>query len=671
MKFFAMEPHKHYLSHRSGKHLQIHHAHHQMIRDFKKRFWIALILTFPVLILSPTIQSFLHYELTFPGAQYSVWIIASIIFFYGGWPFFKGFYREVIHKNPGMMTLIAVAVAVAYFYSALIVFGVHGRLFFGEVATLIDIMLLGHWLEMKSVLSASRSLEMLIQLMPSVAHIVKGKTTENVDIRDLQVNDVVLVKSGERVPADGKIVEGESFLDESMLTGESKPVRKKAGDQTIGGSVNSSGVLKVQIERMGEDSYLSKVIALVGKAQRDTSKNQRLADSAARWLTFIAILVGTVTLLTWLFLGRDFSFSLERMVTVMVIACPHALGLAIPLVVAISTTLSAQKGLLVRNKTAFENARKISTVVFDKTGTLTKGNFAVAHYESLSESYQKDDVLRFAGALEQNSQHPIAVSIMQTVKKQKLSLPVVTAFHEMTGQGVEGQVDDQTVKIVGPSYLAEQDISAPKGGFTDQAETIVFILVNDQFIGLITLSDQIRQESYEAVRVLKDHDVKVMMITGDHAEVAESVSDQLGLHDYFSEVLPHQKLEIIKELQDKGEFVAMTGDGINDAPALAQADIGIAIGSGTDIAAETADIILVRSDPRDVVSLIGLGRATYRKMIQNLIWATAYNVFAIPLATGVLFPLGIVLNPAVGAVLMSLSTIVVAMNAQLLRRELK
>ncbi|MHA1297565.1 MAG: heavy metal translocating P-type ATPase, partial [Promethearchaeota archaeon] len=539
--------------------------------------------------------------------------------------------------------------------------------FFWELATLIDIMLLGHWIEMRSILGASRALEKLVELMPSQAHLFKDGNIVDVDLSELKKGDIVVVKPGEKVPSDGVIVEGTSYIDESMLTGESMPVEKKVGDKVIGGSVNGNSSLKVKVEKTGEDSYLSKVINLVREAQATKSKTQRLADKAAFWLTMIAITVGFTTLFTWLLAGMPFSFSIERMATVMVITCPHALGLAIPLVVAISTALSAKNGLLIRNRTAFEASRKISTIVFDKTGTLTEGKFGVSSVQSYADDYDEKAVIQLAASLEQNSEHPIARGIVQKAKEFNVSIKQPSEFKAIKGKGVEGKIDGKLVSIVSPKHLKELNIEIPISLKPKTVETTVFLLNDSKLIGAISLSDQIREESYEAIKELKEMGIKCWMLTGDNAQTAEHVSKELNLDGYFAEVLPHEKLEKVKELQAKGEFVAMTGDGINDAPALAQANVGIAIGSGTDVAAETADIILVNSNPKDVASLIRFGKATYKKMIQNLAWATGYNVFAIPLAAGVLIGIGILITPAIGAILMSLSTVIVAINAKFLK----
>ncbi|MDF9799152.1 Cu2+-exporting ATPase [Catalinimonas alkaloidigena] len=662
--------HSSHSGHNPG-HGEMGHDHHKMmIEDFKKRFWISLVLTVPILVFSPMIQGFFGYEWLLPGNAYILFGLSTIVYFYGGWPFLKGLKDELKEGAPGMMTLISMAISVAYFYSSATVFGLEGEDFFWELATLIDIMLLGHWLEMKSVLGASKALQLLVSMMPSEAHRVKGDTVEDVKLEDLQKDDIILIKPGEKVPADGIIVEGESYLNESMLTGESKPVKKGLENKVIGGSLNGNGSLKVKVEHTGKDSYLNKVITLVQEAQKSKSKMQNLSDRAAKWLTYIALAIGFGTLATWLFLGFPFVYALERMVTVMVIACPHALGLAIPLVVAISTAVSAQNGLLIRNRTAFEESRKISALVFDKTGTLTKGDFGVTRVEAVDQQFEADELLRLSSALEQSSEHPIAVGIIKKVKEKDIAVPKPENFNAITGKGVEAKVEGKDVKVVSPGYLKDENISLPDGAYSSAAETVVFVLVDNKLAGYIALADEIRPESAQAIKVFKNNNIKVMMATGDNETVAKAVSEELGLDGYYSEVLPHQKVEIVKDLQAKNEFVAMTGDGVNDAPALAQANVGIAVGSGTDVAAETADIILVNSNPQDIANLILFGKATYNKMIQNLIWATGYNAVAIPLAAGVLYTSGFVLGPAVGAVFMSLSTIIVAINAQLLKKKI-
>jgi len=647
-----------------------HHDHHEMmIKDFKRRFFTSSIVTVPILILSPMIQEWLNISLDFTGDKYILFALATFIYFYGGWPFIKGLKDELKDKNPGMMTLIAMAISVAYFYSSATVFGLEGKDFFWELATLIDIMLLGHWIEMRSVVSASNALDKLAELMPDTAHLIKGDKVLDVDVSELNSEDKILIKPGEKIPADGIIEKGNSHINESMLTGESKPVEKKEGDKIIGGSINGDSSLEVKVLDIGEDSYLSKVIDMVKKAQESKSKTQNLANRAAFWLTIIALTVGFSTLFVWYMISDDFTFAIARMATVMVITCPHALGLATPLVVATSTAQSAQNGLLIRNRTQFENSRKIDTLVFDKTGTLTHGEFGVNFTEVFDENYDKKKVIELAATLESNSEHPIATGILNKAKSMDIKKLDMNDFTAMKGKGVKGTIEGKEVMVVSPGYLKENNIEIPKELPEHGVSTDVFLIVDGKLIAAIGLSDRIRKESYNAIKRLKNEGIKTWMLTGDNEKTAKKVSKELDLDGYFAEVLPDQKQEKIKELQSEGKFVAMTGDGVNDAPALAQADVGIAVGSGTDVAAETADIILVNSNPEDVVSLIDFGKSTYKKMIQNLIWATGYNVVAIPLAAGVLYNFGIIVSPAVGAVLMSMSTIIVAINAKLLKLE--
>jgi len=648
------------------QHQQDHHA--MMIADFRRRFYVTLALTIPVMLLSEMIRHWLNISIRFPGSQYLLLALSSVVFFYGGWPFLTGWREEMKAWNPGMMTLIGFAISVAYVYSVATVLGLKGMDFFWELATLILVMLLGHWIEMRSVAGASRELQLLVQLMPSEAHIVhEGGHVMDVRTDTLKAGDVILVKPGEKVAADGTVFEGESYLNESMLTGESRPVHKIKGDPVIAGAINGNGVMKVSVQHGQEDSYLSKVIKLVDDAQKAKSKTQLLADSAARWLTLIAILTGIATFVYWFIDGKDLSFAIERMVTVIVICCPHALGLAVPLVVAKSTALSAKNGLLIKNRTAFENSRRITTLVFDKTGTLTVGKFEVVHYQALRSELSADDILRLAAAVEKGSEHPIGTGILQKANELKIPLSGANDMQSITGKGITGVVDGKKIAVVSPQAISEMSA----GKITPQAikpgETLVYVVVDDQVAGFIALADQVRPESFEAIKVLRQNKIKTILLTGDNKIVAEGVAKELGMDGFLAEVLPHQKLEKIKALQDQGEFVAMTGDGVNDAPALAQADVGIAVGSGSDIAAETAGIVLVNSNPGDIVSLILFGKATYRKMMQNLAWATGYNVIALPLAAGVLYRQGILLSPAAGAVLMSLSTVVVAINASLLK----
>lgn len=643
------------------------HAHHAgMIEDFKKRFYVVLALTLPIMALSPMIQHWLNVDWTFTGSSYVLMLLSTVVYFFGGWPFLVGLRDEIRNKSLGMMTLVSVAITVAYVYSVAIVLGLSGMDFFWELATLILIMLLGHWIEMKSIMSASRELELLVQLMPADAHLVQGDQIIDVKTETLKAGNIILIKPGEKIAADGIIAEGTSYLNESMLTGESKPVEKSKSDKVIAGSINGNGSLKVEVSHGSKDSYLAQVIKLVQDAQKNQSKTELLADQAARWLTIIALVSGALTFVVWLAVGKDLAFAIERIVTVVVICCPHALGLAVPLVVARSTAISAKSGLLIKNRTAFENSRKITTLVFDKTGTLTVGKFSVVRYDSLSQESNRDEILSIASALEQNSEHPIATGIVDKAKELKLSLPAISGFNAITGKGIQAIVDGKQVKVVSPGYLKENNLTVDIPVSTE-AETIVFVLVEGKVAGFIALADEIRKESPDAIKTLHANGIKTLLLTGDNKEVARKVSDSLGMDGFIAEVLPHQKLEKIKELQTKGEFVAMTGDGVNDAPALAQANIGIAVGSGSDIAAETAGIVLVNSNPKDIVNLILFGKATYRKMIQNLAWATGYNIIALPLAAGVLYNLGVTLSPAMGAVLMSVSTIVVAINARMLK----
>jgi len=646
-----------------------HASHHEHMRqDFKRRFIVCLILTFPILILSPAIQNFLGFKFEFTGSIYTLFLLSSFVYFYGGYPFLKGVFDELKKRTPGMMTLIAVAITIAYVYSSAVVFGLKGKFFFWELATLIDIMLLGHWIEMRSVLGASRALEELVKIMPSEAHLIKNGEVVDVKVESLKIGDRVLVKPGEKIPVDGVVVEGETTVNEAMLTGESKPVTKKVGDEVIGGAINGEGSIVVEVKRTGKDTYLNQVIELVRQAQESKSRTQDLADRAAFFLTIIALTVGSVTLIAWLAFGMDFVFAIERAVTVMVITCPHALGLAVPLVVAVSTSLAAKSGLLIRDRQAFEKAKDLQAIVFDKTGTLTEGKFGVTDIIPLN-SIGKDEILRVAASLEAKSEHPIAEGVVRSAKERNLSLEEVEHFKAIPGKGVEGMINGKKFKVASPSYLRENKIELKDERVEkveQQGKTVVFLLEDEKPVGAIALADIIRKESKEAIESLKKMGIKCMMLTGDNKFVAKWVAEEIGLDEFFAEVLPHEKAEVIKSIQERGLTVAMVGDGINDAPALAQADVGIAIGAGTDVAIETADIILVRNDPRDVVSVIQLSKKTYSKMFQNLLWATGYNSFAIPLSAGVLYGYGVLLTPAIGALLMSLSTVIVAMNAKML-----
>ncbi|RHO58418.1 copper-translocating P-type ATPase [Eubacterium sp. AM05-23] len=644
-----------------------HHA--MMVQDFKRRFWVSLAVMIPILVLSPMIQMFLGVDWRFPGDSYILLALSTFLFFYGGWPFLKGAKDELRHKSPAMMTLIALAIIVAYVYSAATVFGVQGSDFFWELASLIVIMLLGHWIEMRSVMGASKALEELAKLMPESAHMImdNGETME-MPVSSLKAGQAVLVKPGEKIPIDGVVYEGDSEVNEAMITGEAVPVEKGKGDEVIGGSVNGDGILKFKVSHVGGDTFLSQVIRLVRDAQASKSNTQRLADRAAKWLFYIALTTGIITFITWMAIEGNLNFAVTRAVTVIIICCPHALGLAMPLVTSVSTSLAAKNGLLIRNRAAFENARNLDTVVFDKTGTLTEGSFGVTDIKA--DSVSEDDLLAIAASVEENSEHPIARGIVEAGKSRELAMLRVTDYQNLTGEGLRASVDGRPVKIVSPGYLKREGIAFDEKSYSSLAgegKTVVFILRENKLLGFIALSDVARPTAKEAVNELKQMEVASIMLTGDNQRAADYVARQLDINQVFAEVLPGDKASKIDELHRDGRRVAMTGDGVNDAPSLAKADLGIAIGAGTSVAIETADVILVKSDPLDVVGILKLSRATFKKMVQNLIWATAYNVVALPLAAGVLYYQGVVISPAAGAVLMSLSTIIVAINARLLK----
>ncbi|RIJ16540.1 copper-translocating P-type ATPase [Henriciella mobilis] len=641
-----------------------------MIADYRRRFWVVLVATIPILALAPMIQGWLGLEdaLRFPGDRYVLAGLSSLVFFYGGWPFLKGFLQEITARDIGMMTLISVAITAAYAYSIGMVAIGSDETFFWELATLIAVMLLGHWIEMKSVLGAGRALEKLASLMPDEAHLVADDgSVIDVSVSTLKGGEHLLIKPGEKVPADGIIVRGESSLNESMLTGESKPIFKTVETEVIGGSINGEGSLTIRVDKTGDETFLSSVIKLVKEAQASKSKTQDLANTAAKWLTFIALGGGLSTVLFWtLFTDQGFGFAMARAVTVMVIACPHALGLAVPLVVARSTAIAATNGLLIRDRTAFEEARNINAIIFDKTGTLTKGEFGITDTLVFDTTFTESDIVAYAASIEAHSEHPIAQGIVRDAPQAW----GVDKFKAIPGKGAEGLVKDRDVKVVSPGYLRDQGLEMDDPRFetlSAQGKTVVFVLIDDKLAGAIALADIIREESAKAILMLQAMGIQCIMLTGDNQQVAEWVGQEIGLDEVIAEVLPEEKAAKVREVQSRGLIVAMTGDGVNDAPALAQANVGIAIGAGTDVAIETADIILVRSSPSDVVAIIELARATYNKMMQNLAWATGYNTFAIPAAAGVFFPWGVILTPALGAVFMSASTVICAINAQLLK----
>lgn len=655
--------------HEHEHHNHDEHAGHS-VAMFRDKFWWSVALTIPVVVYSEMIQQWLHFTPpAFFGSQFIPFIFSTVLMVYAGSVFIKGAFYELKSKQPGMMTLIAMAISVAYIYSTVALFLPGQTGFFWELATLITIMILGHWLEMASIQKAESALDAIAQLLPDTAEKLVDGTPQKIKVSQLKVGDRVLVRPGSNVPADGQVIDGESSVNEAAITGESKPVSKQTGDEVVAGTINQDGSLTVKVTKIGEDTALAGIMRLVQEAQASKSHGQVLADKAAFALTIVALSAGLITFIAWLFFA-DISFAMQRAVTVMIIACPHALGLAIPLVVAISTALSARNGLLVRKRMALESARSIDWVLFDKTGTLTKGEHGVTDIWP-AEGYEKDTILNLAASLEQPSEHIIGKGIVAAAKGQKLR--AVKNFQALAGKGVRGAIDGVMYIAASRSYLNEEGISLPPelekhaNSARETGNSEVFLVKDGGVIGVLALADQIREESYTAIANLKEKGIKTAMITGDSEAVAAYVAGELGIDQYFAEVRPEAKASKVKELQEQGS-VAMVGDGINDAPALAQATIGIAIGSGTDVAIKSADIILTRSDPRDVVKVIALSQATWRKMVQNLAWATGYNVIAIPLAAGVLASAGIILSPAVGAVFMSLSTIVVAINAQLLRK---
>lgn len=648
------------------------HAGHST-RMFFRKFWVSLLLTIPVVLYADVVEAIFKWSPPgFPGSEYLPLILGSIVFFYGGLVFLAGAWREIQGRLPGMMTLIGIAISAAYLWSVYAVFAGRETLFW-ELTTLITIMLLGHWIEMRAVSGAQGVLKELSKLLPDTAEVIRDGKTESIPLSELRENDVILVRPGTKIPADGKIVDGDSDVNESMMTGESKPVSKKEGDPVIAGTINGDGALKIQVSQIGEKTFLAGVMRLVAEAQASKSRLQILSDRAALYLTIVAVSGGIITLVAWLIAGAEVGFAVARLVAVLVIACPHALGLAVPLVASISTTKAAQNGFLVKQRLALEAARTVDTVLFDKTGTLTKGEFGVINIWPVSGK-SGNDVLGLAASLDALSEHPIAKAVVSKAKEKGLALTEPKKFEALKGRGVKAYLNDIEVMVGGPALLESIGIKIPDEINKDvqdsgkKGQTVIFAVSDKNLIGAIALADIIREESREAIKALRENGVKTSMITGDSEDVAKWVSTELGIDEYFARVLPHQKSEKIKELQNRGLKVAMVGDGINDAPALTQADLGIAIGAGTNVAIESAGIILVRNDPRDIVKIIKLSEMTYTKMIQNLFWATGYNVVALPLAAGALAFKGIILDPAIAAVFMSASTVIVAVNAVLLRR---
>jgi len=649
------------------------HAGHS-VEMFRDKFWWSVVLTVPTLVWSPMIQQWFGFHApSFPGSRYIPAIFGTILFFYGGMVFLWGAVGEIKSRLPGMMTLISLAIIVAFGFSLAVTFGVPGMDLWWELSTLITIMILGHWIEMRSISQAQGALKELAKLVPDTALRLVGDKTEEVPVTDLREGDVILIRPGSSIPADGVVFEGTSAVNEAMITGESRPVEKKSGDKVIAGTVNGSGSLRVKVTGVGEHTALAGIMRLVAQAQNSRSRAQALADRAAFFLTVVAIVSAVITLVAWLLVGATPAFAIERVVTVLVIACPHALGLAIPLVIAISTTLGARAGLLVRNRRGLEEARNLNAVFFDKTGTLTRGEFRVVDVTP-APGVSADDALKLAASIEQDSEHTIAQGVVKSAKERRLSLSRPEQFQAIPGQGVQAVVEGRSLMIGGPSLLRrlgielQPELREALERATRRAQTAVTLVEGQAALAVLAVADAIREEAHEAVRRLYEQGIQVIMITGDAKAVADAVAKELGIETVFAEVLPEQKASKIEEVKRTGKRVAMVGDGVNDAPALLTADVGIAIGAGTDVAVEAGDIVLVRSDPRDVPRIITLSKATYRKMVQNLWWAAGYNIAAIPLAAGVLAPWGIVLNPAVGAILMSFSTVVVALNAQLLRR---
>jgi Cu2+-exporting ATPase len=641
---------------------------------FRSRFWLSLLLTVPTIVWGHMLANLTAYQPPhFPGSHWIAPLFGTLVFVYGGRVFISGAVRELKDRLPGMMTLIALAITVAFVFSAAVTLGFDGMPLWEELATLVTIMLLGHWMEMRSIQQASGALDELAKLLPATATRVVDGRTEDVPVDALRADDVMLIRPGARLPADGVVVEGKSSVNESMITGESRSVDKVEGSEVIAGTVNDAGSLRVRVTGTGETTKLAGIMRLVSQAQTSRSRAQALADRAAFWLTIVALAAGLVTLVAWLLAGATGAFTVQRVVTVLVIACPHALGLAIPLVVAISTTIGARNGLLVRDRRGLEEARNLNAVIFDKTGTLTLGEHRVVDMAT-AHGIAEDEALRLGAAVEQDSEHPVARAIVASAHERGLTIPRATSFESITGHGVRAVVEGRTLLEGGPNLLRKFDLAptAPiaeaADHFASRGQGAIYLVEGDAVLAVFAMADQVRPESAEAVRRLHDNGIEVVMLTGDARAVADAVAAELGIDTVFAEVLPEQKADKVKELQRTGKRVAMVGDGVNDAPALVTADVGIAIGAGTDVAVEAGDVVLVRSDPRDVARIVELSKATYRKMIQNLWWAAGYNVVAIPLAGGVLAGQGIVLNPAVGAVLMSLSTIIVAINAQLLRR---
>ncbi|PLA23505.1 copper-translocating P-type ATPase [Staphylococcus hominis] len=663
--------HMHHDNHESHNHHSGHAHHHG---NFKVKFFVSLIFAIPIILLSPLMGVNLPFQFTFPGSEWVVLILSTILFFYGGKPFLSGGKDEIAEKKPGMMTLVALGISVAYIYS-LYAFYMnnfssatgHTMDFFWELATLILIMLLGHWIEMNAVGNAGDALKKMAELLPNSAiKVMDNGQREEVKISDIMTDDIVEVKAGESIPTDGIIVQGQTSIDESLVTGESKKVQKNQNDNVIGGSINGSGTIQVKVTAVGEDGYLSQVMGLVNQAQNDKSSAELLSDKVAGYLFYFAVIVGVISFIVWMLIQNDVDFALERLVTVLVIACPHALGLAIPLVTARSTSIGAHNGLIIKNRESVEIAQHIDYVMMDKTGTLTEGNFSVNHYESFKNDLSNDTILSLFASLESQSNHPLAISIVDFAKSKNVSFTNPQDVNNIPGVGLEGLIDNKTYKITNVSYLDKHKLNYDDDLFTklaQQGNSISYLIEDQQVIGMIAQGDQIKESSKQMVADLLSRHITPVMLTGDNNEVAHAVAKELGISDVHAQLMPEDKESIIKDYQRSGKKVMMVGDGINDAPSLIRADIGIAIGAGTDVAVDSGDVILVKSNPSDIIHFLTLSNNTMRKMVQNLWWGAGYNIVAVPLAAGALAFIGLILSPAVGAILMSLSTIIVAINA--------
>lgn len=669
------EDHKHNHHQQHQEHEEMDHSAHGT--QFKRRFFISLLLSIPIILFSPMMGITLPFQVTFTGSNWIVLIFGTLVYFYGGMPFLEGAKQELKQKNPAMMTLISLGISVSYFYSVYIFIlniinpGNHLMDFFWELATLIDIMLLGHWIEMNAVSNAGNALKKMAELLPSTATLLHqdGSTTD-IPLSDVKLHDTLLVKAGQKIPTDGTILSGETSVNESMITGESKEISKAVGDKVIGGSTNGAHTITIDVTGTGESGYLSQVMNLVSQAQQDKSHVESLSDKVARLLFYVAVIVSIIAFIVWIMITKNFSTGLERMVTVLVIACPHALGLAIPLVTARSISIGAQNGLLVKNRQSLETAQHVDVIMMDKTGTLTEGIFQVNEYQSFDKQYTKEQVLSYFATLETHSTHPLAVSIVKKAKEDKVDFLEATNVTTIPGVGLQGDVDQQLVKIVSLRYLKENQISFNDDLFntwSSKGNSISYLIVNDKLIGFIAQGDTIKPESKMLISTLQTLGIEPIMLTGDNKQTAQLVANELGMTTFYSELMPEDKEKIIRSYKDKDQIVMMVGDGINDAPALARASIGVAIGAGTDVAIDSADVILVKSNPIDILQFLSLSKNTSRKMKENLWWGAGYNIFAIPLAAGVLAPIGFILSPAVGAVLMSLSTIIVAVNAMSLK----